>query len=115
MKIFKFSLTLLVFVMAVTVIISGCATQSEAVVEETETAPEETAQEEAAEKEEAVEEIIEEAVEEEEPDIQIVDKIEEVKKTKTLSYIVEFEVDSARIRGSYNKNIQEAVECQAGS
>jgi OOP family OmpA-OmpF porin len=110
MKRLKLALTLLLCMMAVIMIISGCATKSESVIDEPETTPEETVKEEVAEEEQAVEEKVEETVAEEEPDIKIVDKIEEGVKTTTYSYNVEFDIDSARIRGNYFKNVQEAVD-----
>ena len=110
MKMLKLSLTLIVCMMAVIMVISGCATKSKAVTEEPKPAPEEAVKEEAPEKAEVAEEKVEEAVVEEEPDIQIVDKLEEVEKITTYKYSVEFDLDSAMIRGNYFKNVQEAID-----
>jgi outer membrane protein OmpA-like peptidoglycan-associated protein len=116
MKILKFALTAVVFLMVVFMIISGCATKSEtvkseAVIEEPEQAPEESVMEKAVEEEEKpAEEKVEAPVVEEEPDIKIVNKIEEGKKTTTYSYSVEFDSDSANIRVDYYQNVQEALD-----
>jgi outer membrane protein OmpA-like peptidoglycan-associated protein len=90
-------------------VVSGCATKSEAVIDE----PKEVPEEKGVVKEEKVEESVEkveEIQEEEEPDIKIVDKIEEGKKITTYSFRVEFDLDSDVIRRDYFGNVQEALD-----
>ena len=90
-------------------IVSGCATKSEAVIDETA----ETSEEAEVVKEEKVEaevEKMEEVEIEEEPDIKIVDKIEEVDKISTYKFSVEFDLDSDRIRRDYFSKVQEALD-----
>lgn len=115
MKILKLVLTLLVCMMVVFSIISGCATKSEAVIEEPEPGPKEkdVVEEEKIDEEEVVEEKVEETGVDKEPDIKIIDKTEAIKKTTTYSYRVEFDVDSAVIRGNYYTNLQEAIDFMA--
>ena len=90
-------------------IVSGCATKSEAVIEETAETPEE-AEVVKEEKVEAEVEKMEEVEIEEEPDIKIVDKIEEVDKISTYKFSVEFDLDSDKIRRDYFGKVQEAID-----
>lgn len=109
MSVIKSILVILFSWLIVLMIISGCATKSEAVIEE----PKEIPEEKEVVKEEKVEEEVEKVEEikvEEEPEIRIVDKIEEAKKIETYNFRVEFDLDSAMIRRDYFGNVQEAID-----
>lgn len=109
MSIIKLISVILFSWLIVLIIISGCATKSEAVVEE----PKEIPEEKEVVKEEKVEEEVEKVEEvqvEEEPEIKIVDKTEETKEITTYNFRVEFDLGSAVIRQDYFSNVQQAID-----